>query len=255
MLGVTSCIGYNMIRLEHVKVEYPTYAPSSRSIRQVALRRLGAALIGDPGSARKARALDDVSFGLQTGHRLAIFGANGSGKSTLLRVLAGVIPPTAGRAIVEGTVTSLTDFTYGMDFDLSGRRNIELRLAMMGYSFAEARSLVQEIVEFSGLGDYIHEPVRVYSTGMTLRLAFAIATVRRPDILVLDEMIATADKEFQDRAQSRLDEFVKSASILVLATHDSLLGEKYCNLGLHIDRGSTKMLGKVHDAACSYWGD
>lgn len=241
-----------MINLQDVEVAYPSFEPKDRSLRQATAGYLGAVLSKKHGQLR-ALALNHVNVSFGAGERVAIFGKNGSGKSTFLKVAAGFLPATAGMVRIKGNVTALTDFTYGMDFDLAGSRNIILRLVVMGYSFPDAKQMAPQIAEYSGLGEYIGRPVRTYSTGMVLRLAFAIATHERPQILLLDEMIGTADKEFQARAQKRLDDYVGSATLLLLATHDRLLAEKYCERGLVLSRGEIVFDGPVHEAASFYW--
>ena len=146
------------------------------------------------------RALDGIDLELKDGDRLGLIGHNGSGKTTLLRVLAGVYPPSGGSASIEGSISSFTDLTLGMDPEATGWENIIFRCAFMGMSFREAKRLSPAIAEFSELGEYLDLPTRTYSTGMFLRLAFAISTSIEPDILIMDEMIAAGDAQFIEKA-------------------------------------------------------
>jgi ABC-2 type transport system ATP-binding protein/lipopolysaccharide transport system ATP-binding protein len=225
------------IELRDASVEFAIYNARGRSLRRDLLRRVG----GRVGSGDRDRvtiqALRNIDLTIRSGDRVAIVGHNGAGKSTLLRVMSGAYEPSTGTSLVEGKVSSLLDMTMGMDFELTGRQNIILRAVFLGMSFAQAESLVPEIAEFSELGSYIDLPMRTYSSGMVLRLAFGVSTAIQPDIILLDEMIGVGDASFADRAQARLNHFLSNASILVLASHAAATVRKYCTRGLLLEEG------------------
>ena len=183
------------------------------------------------------KALHDICLDLKEGDRLGVLGPNGAGKSTLLRVISGVYAPTGGSIEVQGKVTSLIDLSLGMDSEATGIENIFLRGALLGYSRRWLSAKVEEIVDFAGIGDFIEMPLRTYSTGMQMRLAFSIATLQQPEILVMDEWLTVGDAEFQEKAQQRLSEIIKKTSILVIATHSPELVEQVCNRIIKLERG------------------
>jgi lipopolysaccharide transport system ATP-binding protein len=184
------------------------------------------------------RALQNIFLELREGDRLGVVGHNGAGKSTLLRVISGVYEPTSGVIKVRGRITNLIDINIGMDGESTGIENIYLRGALLGFKRAWLSRKVKDIVEFAGLGDFIDMPLRTYSTGMQLRLAFSIATMQQPDILVMDEWLTVGDADFQQKAQHRLQEIVNKSSILVIATHSLALVEKVCNRTIRLERGA-----------------
>jgi lipopolysaccharide transport system ATP-binding protein len=183
------------------------------------------------------KALHDISLDLKEGDRLGVLGPNGAGKSTLLRVISGVYEPTAGSIEVKGRVTSLIDLSLGMDSEATGIENIFLRGALLGYSRRWLSTKVEDIVDFAGIGNFIEMPLRTYSTGMQMRLAFSIATLQQPEILVMDEWLTVGDAEFQEKAQQRLGDIIKKTSILVIATHSPPLVEQVCNRMIKLERG------------------
>lgn len=239
------------IELRKVMVDFPIVNASSRSLQLRLYQALGGKL-----SARHrtviVRALDGIDLVLEDGDRLGIIGANGSGKTTLLRVLAGVYSPSRGVARIEGSISSFTDITLGMDPEATGWENITFRCAFMGISFSEARRLAPAIAEFSELGGYLDLPTRTYSTGMYLRLAFAISTSIEPDILIMDEMISAGDVQFIGKAERRLRELVDKANILALASHDMSLVRSMCNKVVWLEQGVMRMLGPPEEVVSAY---
>jgi lipopolysaccharide transport system ATP-binding protein len=239
------------IELRQVGVDFPIVNASSRSLQLRLFQALGGKL-----SARHrtviVRALNDIDLSLEDGDRLGIIGANGSGKTTLLRVIAGVYPPSRGGARIEGTISSFTDITLGMDPEATGWENIRFRCAFMGISFSEANRLAPTIAEFCELGDYLDLPTRTYSTGMYLRLAFAISTSVEPDILIMDEMISAGDAQFMEKAEARLREVVGKANILALASHDMQLVHSMCNKVVWLQQGIVQMIGPPDEVIAAY---
>jgi len=178
-----------------------------------------------------------VNFEFYEGDRVGIMGHNGSGKTTLLRVLAGAYEPVAGSIVVDGRIASMLSITLGMDMEATGFENIFLRATIMGLKPKQVAPLADDICEFSELGDYIHMPMRTYSSGMSMRLAFAISTSIAADIILMDEWLSAGDASFSEKAQSRLTRLVDQAKILVLASHDEQLIRRSCNKILQLDHG------------------
>ena len=183
------------------------------------------------------QAVSGVSFELREGDRIGLVGHNGSGKSTLLRVLAGAYEPVAGSVEVEGKIASMLNITLGMDYEATGYENILIRAAIMGFKPKQIEPLVDEIVAFSGLGNYIDMPMRTYSSGMAVRLAFAVSTCVTADILLMDEWLSVGDESFQVKARERLRNLVDQAKILVLASHDESLIRSNCNKIMRLSHG------------------
>jgi ABC-type polysaccharide/polyol phosphate transport system ATPase subunit len=218
------------IDLIDVSVEFPVYSARARSIRADLFHRIGGGIQEKKDSGRLfVRALRNVNLTLRPGDRLGLIGPNGAGKSTLLRVLAGVYEPPFGIARTVGKVSSMLDFMLGIDPELNGYDNIILRGVLLGMTMAEARAKTPEIAEFSELGSFLDLPVRTYSSGMMLRLAFAISTASQPDIVLLDEIVGVGDAAFEDKAKARTREIVENASIFVLASHDEKILRGFCN--------------------------
>lgn len=184
------------------------------------------------------RALQNICLDLKEGDRLGVIGHNGAGKSTLLRVISGVYDPTGGSVEVTGKVTSLIDLSLGMDGEATGIENIFLRGALLGFKRRWLSKKIKEIVDFAGLGDFIEMPLRTYSTGMQMRLAFSIATLEQPEILVMDEWLSVGDADFQEKSQQRLNEIIKKTNILVIATHSVELVQRVCNRMIKLERGA-----------------
>ncbi|MBE2894790.1 ABC transporter ATP-binding protein [Pasteurellaceae bacterium NCTC 11878] len=226
------------IKLENVSVRFPIYDAKQRSFKQTMLNAAtGGRIIQGPGSLTEIEALKNIHLDIQEGDRVALIGHNGSGKTTLLRVLAGVYTPVEGSISVKGKVTSLLDSMLGMDGEATGLENIKLRGLFLGLKPKHTSQLIDEIVEFSELGDFINMPVRTYSSGMVLRLAFAISTSTQPEILLMDEWMSVGDEQFRNKAEKRLEEFVNKAGILVMATHDQGLADRVCQKHIHLEHG------------------
>lgn len=183
------------------------------------------------------RALSGVSFSLQAGDRLALVGLNGAGKSTLLLALAGIIEPTKGAIEVDGRLEALFNPRLGFKPEATGRRNVYLRGLVRGWTREQIDSVLDDVIEFSELGEFIDMPLRSYSQGMAARLAFAASTAFAPDILLMDEWIGAGDKSFQKKAAARMDEFIARTGIVVIASHNEALLRRLCNKALRLDKG------------------
>ena len=221
-----------------IRIEYPILQSTNRSLK----RRFVSAATGGR-IARDARdhvvvtALDEVSFTIGAGERVALVGHNGSGKTTLLRSIAGVYEPVSGSLQVTGTISTLFDISIGFDPEATGRENVYLRGLVMGMTRADISERMEGIRDFSGLGDYLDLPIRTYSTGMLLRLAFAVVTSMHRDIVLMDEWLSVGDSDFARRAESRLQEYVDRTSILILATHSEDMVRRFCNRRIELNHG------------------
>ncbi len=198
------------------------------------------------------KALNGVSIDFEQGDRVGLLGHNGSGKTTLLRTLAGIYEPVSGTVITTGRVVPLFDLQLGMDPDATGLENIWLRGTMLGLSKQQISERFDDIVEFTELGNYLYMPIRTYSQGMQVRLAFGISTAITPDILILDEMIATGDAAFIERANLRLKSFLERTGILVVASHNTTMLQDWCNKGLLLEQGKIAAQGSIEDVISQY---
>ncbi|WP_420434364.1 ABC transporter ATP-binding protein [Hyphobacterium sp.] len=203
-------------------------------------------------SNRWVQALSNINLELAEGERLGIIGRNGCGKSTLLKIIAGLLPPSEGQVQIDGQVSSLIDIAHGMRIEATGERNILLRGMIAGLTMREARARIDDIAAFAELGDYIKLPVRTYSSGMAMRLNFAIATAFDPDILIVDEWIGAGDRAFQQRARARMQELIEASGALILASHDLELVGRMADRVLWLDSGHMKALGPAADVIERY---
>lgn len=203
------------LKVEAVTIDFPVYNANARSIKNNLLSRGTGGRIGRDATNRICvRALDNVTLRLEHGDRVGLLGRNGSGKTTLLRVLAGVYQPVIGKVQRQGRVASLLDISLGIDPESTGYENIMLRGLLFGLKPDELRQRTEEIAAFTELGEYLSVPVRTYSSGMMLRLCFAVCTCVHPEILLMDEWIGAGDADFIDKAERRLQDFVSKAGIL-----------------------------------------
>ncbi|HNR75538.1 MAG TPA: ABC transporter ATP-binding protein [Parvularculaceae bacterium] len=236
------------ITLEDVGVHY--LLPQARSaglLNSVRSLAMGGVVRRNQGRIG-VTAIDGVSFDLRDGDRLGLIGHNGAGKTTLLRVLAGILPPTSGRIAISGRVSALMSIHLGLDSYASGYDNIRIRARYMGCSEDEIAASFDEIVAFSGLDDYLALPIRTYSAGMRLRLAFSVATAFNPDILILDEWLSAGDEAFQTKARDRLVNLIDRTGIFAFASHSSSLQKRMCNKGMVLLKGRVAFFGDVEEA-------
>jgi lipopolysaccharide transport system ATP-binding protein len=234
------------IVLNNATVDFPVFDSSTRSLKKRMFNSVVGARIAQRSDGHVVvRGLDQVTFELNDGERLGLIGHNGAGKTTLLRVVTGIYSPTAGEAIIEGNCTSLINISLGIDPEATGRENIRLRGTLMGMSFREIQEKSDEIAEFTGLGEFFDMPLRTYSTGMQLRLAFAVSTALTPEILIMDEWLSTGDADFQVRANQRIRAIVDSSNILVLASHSMKVIQDNCTRVIWLEKGRIKLDGPV----------
>ena len=225
------------ISLKNVSVNFPIYGAGSASLKKTLASSVTGGRFGKETGVNVVQALSNINLELKSGDRLGLIGHNGAGKSTLLRALAGVYEPSSGEFVREGTVASLIDPSLGIEADATGLENIMLRGLVMGMSRKQLDELTPGICEFSGLGEYVNMPVRTYSTGMMMRLAFSISTSVQADILLMDEWLSVGDAEFTEKAERRMQDVVAKSGILVLASHSPELIARECNRVIHLEHG------------------
>ena len=199
-------------------------------------------------------ALEDVSFSVERGETLGLIGRNGAGKSTLLKVISGILKPTEGSVMTHGNVVPMLELGSGFDFDLTGRENIFLNGAILGYSEEFLKEKYQEIVDFSELGQFIETPIRNYSSGMLARLAFSVATVVHPDILIVDEILSVGDAQFQEKSRARMLELMGGGTTVLFVSHSIDQIFQMCSRVLWLEKGKVKILGKADEVCNAYIG-
>jgi ABC-type polysaccharide/polyol phosphate transport system ATPase subunit len=251
-LTATKGAALTTIRLDDVSVDIPVYNFGSASLRKTLLGKTIGGQFSQAGAHVIVNALKNISLEAQDGDRIGLIGSNGSGKSTLLRVLAGVYAPTSGTCEVRGDVVPMFDTSLGMNGDATGFESIRICSALWGLSRKQTAATLDDIIGFTELGDYLSMPIRTYSTGMRLRLAFAIATARKPDILLLDEVIGAGDANFFRKAFARLLNLVERSRILVVASHSSKLITELCNKAIWLHQGSLIAYGPVEAVVAAY---
>lgn len=241
------------IILDEVFLSYPVYG-GNRSFRKALFSGPIGGLLSrtSHGDMVIVDALKQITLSVKDGDRIGLIGPNGAGKSTLLRVMAGIYQPTSGSITIDGKVSTLFNTSLGMDPDLSGYDNIVHMGMYIGLDRKECVERAPEIAEFTGLGDFIHLPVRIYSSGMSTRLSFAIATMMEPGILLLDEGLGTGDADFTARAGKRIDELMEKSSALVLATHSNELMRQICTSAFLLSHGEIVGHGNIEDVIGMY---
>ena len=231
---------------QDVVVDFPVYGTAHRSLKTSVLRAAtGGAFAPDGNDRVVVRALDGLTFNFHEGDRVGLVGHNGSGKSTLLRVVAGAYEPVSGSIAVQGTVTSMLSITLGIDYEATGYENIFLLGAVMGQSRQQMRERLDDICSFAELGEFIYIPLRTYSSGMVMRLAFAVVTSTPADIVLMDEWLSVGDQDFAQKAQARLGAMLDSAKIFFLASHNETLVRKNCNWVLRLEHGKMAALEAI----------
>jgi ABC-type polysaccharide/polyol phosphate transport system ATPase subunit len=243
------------ISVDDVSVEFQV--AGTRSFRTALFSRTSGGLITQRSGHGKVtvRALDGISLNLDYGDRLGLVGHNGAGKTTLLRVLAGVYQPTSGRVVANGRLSPLFNTAPGLDMDDTGYENMLTCGLFLGMTREEIARKSRDIEEFAELGDYMNLPVRSYSTGMLMRLSFAIATAIDPEILLLDEGLGAGDARFIERAKRRVDALIKRSSIVVLASHSEPLIRDICNRAILLKGGRVVAEGSLDAVFAAYRGD
>jgi lipopolysaccharide transport system ATP-binding protein len=242
------------IDAEHVSVHFPLYHGNARSLKRAVIGTVSGRVAADAKRRVVVQALRDISFQLRRGDRLGLIGGNGGGKTTLLRTLAGIYEPQTGRVRVHGSLNALLDPNLGMNVDLTGRENIMLRGLYNGLTLAAIHGLEEDVADFAELGEFLDLPVRTYSSGMVVRLGFAMATAIRPQVLLMDEWFLAGDAVFMERARVRLEDMVRGADILVLSTHVAEVVQNWCTRVIWLDQGRVRADGPAETVLEAYLG-
>ena len=236
-----------IIQLDNVSVQYRLPQERVTSFKDYAIRRLKGTL-----AYREFWALRNINLTVQRGEVLGIVGPNGAGKSTLLKVIARVIRPTEGRVRVRGRVAPLLELGTGFDHELTGRENVYLNSAMLGYSRRDTEGRVERIVAFAGIGEFIDAPLRTYSSGMVARLGFSIATDVEPSILIVDEVLAVGDAEFKRGSSDRIKKFQQKRVTILLVSHNLESINSLCQRAVWLEHGVVKEQGAVSEVIAKY---
>ena len=242
------------IHADGLSVAFPIYHGGGRSLKKAVFAAASGRLAEDTQHRVVVQALRNVSFTLRPGDRLGLVGGNGAGKTTLLRTLAGIYEPVVGHLRVDGVIGSLLDVNSGMNPELSGRENIMLRGLYNRMSPAAISAMVDDVMAFAELGEFMELPVRLYSSGMGVRLAFAMATAIRPQVLLMDEWFLAGDANFLDKARARLENLVKTAEILVLSSHLDSIVREWATRVIWLDHGRIRDDGEPDAVLQNYLG-
>ncbi|YCU40049.1 galactan export ABC transporter ATP-binding subunit Wzt/RfbE [Mycobacteroides abscessus] len=243
------------IQTHQAWVEFPIFDAKSRSLKKAFLGKAGGAIGRNESNVVVIEALRDITLSLKEGDRVGLVGHNGAGKSTLLRLLSGIYEPTRGSSYIKDRVAPVFDLGVGMDPEISGYENIIIRGMFLGQTRKQMQAKVDEIADFTELGEYLSMPLRTYSTGMRVRLAMGVVTSIDPEILLLDEGIGAVDAEFMKKARIRLQQLVERSGMLVFASHSNEFLARLCNTAMWIDHGTIKMSGGIEDVVRAYEGD
>lgn len=236
-----------MIRLEDVSIRYLITYDRVKSLKEYLVQRIQKKV-----GHEEFWALQGISLSIQMGEVLGIIGQNGAGKSTLLKVISGIVKPTGGQVQINGTVVPMLELGSGFDFDLTGQENIFLNGAILGYSQPFLEEKYDEICSFSELGRFINTPIRNYSSGMLMRLAFSIATVVNPNILIVDEILAVGDAQFQEKSKARMLELMGGGTTVLFVSHSIEQIREMCDRVLWLEQGKVKMIGEPQAVCDAY---
>ena len=239
---------------KNINMDFPIYHGNSRSLKRTVFAAASGRLQEDARHRIVVQALRDVSFTLKSGDRLGLIGSNGAGKTTLLRTLAGIYEPVSGQIEVQGRIGALLDPNLGMNPELTGRENIALRGLYNGLSKPVIARLEEDVQDFAELGEFLDLPLRFYSSGMIVRLGFALATAIRPEVLMMDEWFLAGDAAFMDKATVRLEAMVKDAEILVLSSHAAPVILNWSTRVIRMDQGRIVDDGAPAEVVARYLG-
>ncbi|WP_195980082.1 ABC transporter ATP-binding protein [Clostridium butyricum] len=236
-----------MIRVENVCMDYKMTYDKVNSIKEYFTK-----LIKGQLKYKEFHALSNVTFNVEKGEVVGILGHNGAGKSTILKVISGILKPTHGKVVVNGNIVPMLELGSGFDYDLTGKENIFLNGAILGYSKEFLSNKYNEIVEFSELDNFIDMPIRNYSSGMLMRLAFSIATVINPEILIVDEILAVGDANFQEKSKARMLELMAGGTTVLFVSHSLDQIRELCNRVVWLDHGKVKMIDETQKVCDEY---
>lgn len=236
-----------MIEVENVSISYKMMKDRVKSIKEYIVQVLKHKI-----QYEEFRALNNVSFEVKKGEVMGIIGKNGAGKSTLLKVISGILKPSEGSVRLKGNVVPMLELGSGFDFDLSGRENIFLNGAILGYSEEFLKNKFDEILEFSELKDFIDVPIRNYSSGMVMRLAFSVATQVNPEILIVDEILAVGDSVFQEKSKAKMLELMSGGTTVLFTSHSIEQIKEMCDRVIWLDKGNVMEIGEPNDICGKY---
>ena len=236
-----------IINVEHVSMRFNLSSEKFDSFKEYVIKSLKKQVSYD-----EFWALKDVSFEVKRGDSLGLLGLNGSGKSTMLKTIAGVLKPTKGKVTVGGNIAPLIELGAGFDMDLTARENVFLNGALLGYNRAQMEAQYDDIVEFSELGEFMDVPVKNFSSGMVSRLAFAIATIGIPDILIVDEVLSVGDFRFQEKCEARIQNMKDQGTTILFVSHSIEQVKKICNKAVWLEHGVLKMFGDAQEICGIY---
>lgn len=237
-----------LLRVEHVGMEFNLSKERVDDFREYVIRMLR----GKKLERDEFWALKDINFTLEEGERIGILGLNGAGKSTLLKVIAGVFKPTEGKVVRKGKIVPLLELGAGFDKNYTGRENIFLYGAVLGYSRKYMESKYDEIVKFSGLEKFIDVPIKNYSSGMKSKLGFSIATIAEPEILILDEVLSVGDAKFRKKSERKIKKMMKEGTAVLFVSHSLKQVQRICNKAMILDQGKMVAMGEVNEIAELY---
>ena len=239
----------NMIEVNGVTMRFRMVNDKIHSIKEYLINSICGKI-----SYTEFEALKNVSFNVNEGEILGLIGHNGAGKSTLLKVISGILTPSEGSVTIHGNVVPMLELGSGFDIDLTGRENIFLNGSILGYSEAFLKEKYDEIVSFADLGSFIDVPIRNYSSGMVARLAFSVAAVVTPEILIVDEILGVGDIDFQKKSYDRMMELMSGGTTVLLVSHSIEQIEKMCNRVVWIEHGVIQEIGDAHTVCAHYLG-
>lgn len=236
-----------MIEVNNVSVSFKMMKDRVKSIKEYAVQLLKGKI-----KYEELKALNDVSFNVKKGEVMGVIGNNGAGKSTLLKVISGILKPTSGTVALNGNVVPMLELGSGFDFDLSGRENIFLNGAILGYSEEFLKAQYEEILAFSELGEFIDVPIRNYSSGMVMRLAFSVASLVNPEILIVDEILAVGDAAFQEKSKAKMIELMSGGTTVLFTSHSIAQIREMCDRVIWLDHGNLMATGSPDEVCAEY---
>lgn len=236
-----------MIEVEDVSVSFKMMRDRVKSIKEYTVQLLKRRI-----NYEEFLALNGVSFKVEKGEVMGIIGKNGAGKSTLLKVISGILKPTSGMVMLHGNVVPMLELGSGFDFDLSGRENVFLNGAILGYDEHFLKDKFDEILMFSELGEFIDVPIRNYSSGMVMRLAFSIASIVNPEILIVDEILAVGDSAFQEKSKAKMMELMSGGTTVLFTSHSIAQIREMCDRVIWLDHGTVMGIGNTEEICCEY---
>lgn len=236
-----------MIKVNSVTLDYKVQHQKTSGLKEYVINYFKGKITYD-----SFRALEDVSFEIKQGEVVGVIGRNGAGKSTLLKVIAGVLKPTAGTVEVKGAMSPMLELGTGFDYDLTGRENIFLNGAILGYSKEFLESKYQEIVDFSEVEEFIDQPLRTYSSGMAMRLGFSVSAIVNPEILIVDEVLGVGDAHFMEKSQKKMKELISGGTTVLMVSHNIPTIEAFCSRVIWLDKGRIHMDGNPKEICNLY---